>query len=96
MEFQPQEAPLAFTVAGVAAGKEGGGAVVQGNGSPCELLSPGVLAVPLPWVEYQADMVGPHEGGQADVFPSPSPPRGLFTPLLQPEKWGAPGACSVS
>ena len=87
---------MAFTVAGIAAGEEGGGVVGQGNGSPRELLSPGVLAVPLPWVECQADTVGPHEGGKADVFPPPSPPRGLFTPLLQPEKWGAPGACSMN
>lgn len=87
---------MAFTDAGVGEGKEGGGVVVQGNGSPCELLSPGVLAMPLLWVEYQADTVGPREGGKADVFPSPSPPRGLFTPLLQPKKWGAPGVCSMS
>ena len=87
---------MAFTDAGVGEGKEGGGVVVQGNGSPRELLSPGVLALPLPWVEYQADTVGPREGGKADVFPSPSPLRELFTPLLQPKKWGAPGACSMS
>lgn len=45
---------MAFTVAGIAAGEEGGEVVGQGNGGPRELLSPGVLAVPLPRVECQA------------------------------------------
>ena len=96
MDFYWQEAPLASTAAEVGEGKEGGGVVVHGNGSPYEQLSPGVCAMPLPWVECQADTVGPCEGGKADVFPSPSQSSRPFIPLLQTGKLSAPGICRMS